>query len=83
MKYADNETLTYSYHPQLALKSIFSDIGTSGTGDDYCYLQQASYDAGGRIDLHWLGATAQAPTPVVVNDYSYYAWNTQGGRLQR
>jgi YD repeat-containing protein len=61
------ETLTYAYHPQLALKSVASSTG-------YSYVPSISYDAAGRVDVRKLGALLTLQV-----DYDYFAWNTLTG----
>jgi RHS repeat-associated protein len=61
------EVVSYSYLKQMLVDSV------SGTS---IYVQHTDYDAAGRVDLRKLGADT------LRTDYVYYAWNTQGGRLQ-
>ncbi len=72
------EILTYSYHPQAALKSVYSDLG-------YYYVQNITYDAAGRVDLCKLGAASLYANPTLLIDADYFPWNTPNGqgRLQR
>ena len=80
------EKLTYSYYPQGAPKTLWSDLGTpANTADDYYYLQQAGYDAAGRTVRLWLGGTYLANLPTVQNGYAYFDWSTPngGGRLKQ
>jgi RHS repeat-associated protein len=80
------EKLTYSYYPQGAPKTLWSDLGTpANTADDYYYLQQAGYDAAGRTVRLWLGGTYLANLPTVQNGYTYFDWITPNGagRLKR
>ncbi len=52
------------------------------TGVNYYLLEHATYDAAGRSDQLYLGASSQGANPVLLNNADYYAWNTQGGRLR-
>jgi RHS repeat-associated protein len=82
MRYpADNagglgETLTMAYNAQNTIKNVLSNTNS------YYYLEQAFYDAAGRIDQLYLGAVNTVNNPVLVTNYDYYAWTSQGGRLQ-
>ena len=69
------ENLRFAYHPQGALKYLYSE-----TNNVY-YVQNVSYDAAGRVDYRNLGATSLASYALLKSDYSYYAWTNQGGRL--
>jgi len=62
------ETVSYTYHPQLSLNTV------AGTNT---YVSGTDYDAAGRVTLRKLGGG-----PVLQTSYTYYAWSTQGGRLQ-
>jgi RHS repeat-associated protein len=83
MKYPANnssgigEQVSYSYLPQMLLDTVRSDASPN-----YYYLQKAGYDAIGRVDYQNLGATSLAVNPLLVNNFDYYPWNSQGGRLQ-
>ncbi len=72
------EILTYSYHPQAALKSVYSDLG-------YYYVQNMTYDAAGRVDVRKLGAANLEDNPTLLIDADYFPWDASGGqgRLQR
>lgn len=64
------EVVNYAYHPQLALTSV-SNGGTTW------YVKSTSYDSAGRVKSRLLGNN------VISNQYSYYPWNNQGGRLSQ
>ncbi len=70
------EKITLEYLPQKALATVYSDTNS------YYYLQSATYDAAGRLDVRSLGATSLAGTPVLKTNLDYYPWNQQGGRLK-
>jgi RHS repeat-associated protein len=72
------ESLTFSYHPQAALKSVYSNLS-------YYYVQNITYDVAGRVDVRKLGATSLASSQLWQTDYDYFPWSTPGGqgRLQR
>jgi RHS repeat-associated protein len=59
--------VNFTYLNQMLLDTV------SGTNT---YVNNTDYDAAGSVDLRNLGAD------VLRTDYVYYAWNTQGGRLQ-
>ena len=63
------EQVTYAYYNQGAVKNIYSNTNS------YYYLEQASYDAAGRLELADLGAANLGSNPLLKNDPSYYAWN--------
>jgi len=60
----------------MTVASVCSWNGTSCTST---YAPAIQYDAAGRVDLLKLGGTEASPALLL--DDSYYAWNTQGGRL--
>jgi YD repeat-containing protein len=75
------EQVTYSYHPQMLVKSAYSN--TAG----YHYMQNASYDAAGRMTQIVRGPGS------LTSSYSYYGWQEtvpvqgedvfQGARLKQ
>lgn len=65
MTYPDGEVVTNTYTPQMMLQSV--------AGMD-SYVSDTSYDSAGRITSRAFGNGTQT-------DYSYYAWDQQGGRL--
>jgi RHS repeat-associated protein len=70
------EVVSYTYNAQMSLNSLFSPTNS------YYFLQKTAYDASGRVDYRYLGAANSSNNPVLVNNYSYYGWDTQGGRLR-
>jgi RHS repeat-associated protein len=79
MKYPggnSGEKVAFSYHSQMSLNRIYSQDNST------YYLQATEYDAAGRISWRALGANNLAENPKLTNAYSYYAWSSQGGRLQ-
>ncbi len=70
------EKLQFYYFPQKALDSVFSST------NNYFYLQKATYDAAGRINVRSLGAATQGANPLLKTVLEYFAWNQQGGRLK-
>jgi RHS repeat-associated protein len=67
MKYpVDNEQVNYTYDNRMLLYSV---IGAS------TYVASTTYDMAGRIDVRAFGNNTQT-------DSDYFAWGTQGGRLQ-
>ena len=67
MTYPDNETVQYTYNSRMLLETL--------TGDDD-YVTATSYDLAGRMTQRVLGNG-------LTQDYAYYGWTVQGGRLQR
>jgi hypothetical protein len=65
------EQVNYAYHPQMNLNTVLSDF-------PYAYVNSTSYDAAGRVKQRTLGGT----TNQVQVLYSYFPWNTEGGRLE-
>jgi RHS repeat-associated protein len=65
------EQVNYAYHPQMSLNTVLSDF-------PYAYVNSTSYDAAGRVKQRTLGGT----TNQVQVLYSYFPWNTEGGRLE-
>lgn len=65
MTYPDGEVVTNTYTPQMMLQSV------SGADN---YVMDTSYDTAGRMTSRAFGNGTQT-------DYSYYAWDQQGGRL--
>jgi RHS repeat-associated protein len=61
------ETVTFTYYNQILLDRV------DGTSD---YVDDTRYDAAGRVDYRMLSSGTQ-----IKQDYEYYAWTTQGGRL--
>jgi RHS repeat-associated protein len=78
MKYPSNssggmsETVTYTYNHQMLVDKATSGLGT--------YVDDTWYDAAGRVTLRELGLSGG--NYILGQTYSYYAWTTQGGRLQ-
>jgi len=72
------EKVTYGYSSQGSLNTLQSIT------NNYYYVNSTIYDSAGRLNQRWLGAATQAATPVIVSNYAYYAWSTQGqgGRLR-
>jgi RHS repeat-associated protein len=70
------EKLEFTYLPQKALESVFSST------NNYLYLQKATYDAAGRVDVRSLGAPDLASNPLLKTDLEYFGWDQQGGRLK-
>jgi YD repeat-containing protein len=65
------EQVSFSYLPQ--------DLASSVAGTN-TYLKSATYDAAGRPTLLGLGLSGSSP--LLQTSYTYYAWTSQGGRLQ-
>jgi RHS repeat-associated protein len=70
------EKLEFTYLPQKALESVFS------SSNSYFYLQKATYDAAGRLDVRNLGAPDLVSNPLLKTDLEYFGWDQQGGRLK-
>jgi RHS repeat-associated protein len=66
MTYPDGEVVNFTYNNQMLLNSV---IGTS------TYVQSTAYDSASRMTSRTLGNG-------LTQNYTYYAWNQQGGRLQ-
>jgi RHS repeat-associated protein len=64
--YPDGEVVNFTYNNQMLLNSV---IGTS------TYVQSTAYDSSSRIISRALGNGLS-------QNYTYYPWNQQGGRLQ-
>jgi YD repeat-containing protein len=79
------EILTQSYDSRMLLDSVWSNLGTPSTSDDYYYQQATRYDTLGRVDFRNLGAPNLASNPLLVTDYGYYPWSgaNQGDSLGR
>jgi len=60
------EQVNFTYHPQQALNSVTSSLGS--------YVQGTTYDAPGRIIARTLGAG------VLESNYAYYPWTTPAGQ---
>jgi RHS repeat-associated protein len=70
------EKVSFEYLPQKALLSVLSSTNS------YYYLQKATYDEAGRVDMRSLGAASLAVDPLLKTNLDYYPWNQQGGRLK-
>jgi RHS repeat-associated protein len=66
MTYPDGEVVNFTYSNQMLLNSV---IGTS------TYVQSTAYDSASRMTSRILGNG-------LTQNYTYYPWNQQGGRLQ-
>jgi len=67
MTYPDGEVVTNNYTSRMLLNSV---IGTNN------YVQSTTYDSAGRMTNRALGNG-------LTQNYAYFAWNTQGGRLDK
>jgi len=66
MTYPDGEVVTFTYNNQMLLDSV---IGTD------TYVFDTQYDSASRMTSRTLGNG-------LVQNYDFYAWNVQGGRLE-
>ncbi len=73
----DGETVAFDYNSRMLLEKLRDTKNSpDNTVDDSFYVSSTTYDLAGRINSRTLGNQ-------VVQNYKYFPWNSQGGRLEK